>query len=176
MITIATYRNLMSAELAQTHLESYGIKALIADAFSYILGYGSVIGGVRLQVLDADAERARAILSGEEFGALTDDRTIVAEAPDADADAVGNAAFKETVPDTKADQPIGWTVWLLFLFGILCLILGRPVSAWGSILPFSGHFMLMGEILIVVGLWIVYGRLNAKDEQEKQSRMDTNEH
>ena len=164
MITIATYRNLMSAELAKTRLEFYDIKTMIADEFSYTLGYGAIMDGVRLQVPAADAERAKEILATEEFIELPDDSAIIAESPEADA--VSAEAFKEPAADAASSRPGGWSVLLLFLFGIFCLILGRPDSDRGTMLPFSGQLILLGEMLIGAGLWISYGRLSATGEHE----------
>lgn len=162
MITIATYRNLMSAELAKTRLEFYDIKVMIADAFFYTLGYGSVVDGVRLQVPAADAERAQEILATKEFIDLPSDSAIIAEAPGTDA--VSTEAYKEPDAYAAASRSGGWSVLLLFLFGILCLILGRPTSDWRTMHPFSGPLILLGELLIVAGLWIFYGRLNTAGE------------
>jgi len=157
MLTIAKYRNLMSAELAKTRLEFYDIKAMIADEFSYTLGYGSVIDGVRLQVPAADAERAQEILATEEFIDLPDDNAIMAESPEADA--IGAEACQESAADSLPSRPGRWSVLFLFLFGIFCLILGRPTGDWRTMQPFSGQLILLGEMLIVAGLWISYGRL-----------------
>ena len=165
MITIATYRNLMSAELAKTRLEFYDIKAMIADAFSYTLGYGSVIDGVRLQVPAADAERAKKILAAEEFIDPPDDNEIIAESPEADVTSA--EAWEESAADAVSSRPGAWP-WLLFLFGIFCLILGRPTSDWRIMSHFSGQIILLGEILIVAGLWVSYGRLNATGKDEEQ--------
>ena len=166
MITIATYRNLMSAELAKTRLEFYDIKALIADAYFYTLGYGAIMDGVRLQVPAADAERAREILAAEECIDLSDECAVIAESPEADA--IGAEACKEPAAHAASSRPAGWPILLLFLFGIFCLIAGRPASDWRIMRPFSGELVLLGEILIVAGLWIFYGRLNAAVEHEIQ--------
>jgi len=164
MITIATYRNLISAELAKTRLEFYDIKAMIADEFSYTLGYGAVMDGVRLQVPAEDAERAQEILAAEEYVELPNDSAIIAESPEADA--VSAEAFKEPATYAASSRPRGWSVWPLFLFGIFCLILGRPASDWRNMHPFSGQLILLGEMLILAGLWISYGRLNAEGKHE----------
>ena len=165
MITIATYRNLMSAELAKTRLEVCDIKAIIADAFSYTLGYGSVIDSVRLQVPDADAERAQEILAGKEFIDLPDDSVIVTtESPEADN--VSAESFQEPATDTSSGRPRGWPALLVFLFGIVCLVLGRPAGDLRITHPFSGQLILLGVISIVAALWIFYGRLNTTDEHE----------
>ena len=64
MITIATYYNFTKAELDKTRLEDSRIEAFIADEAKSTIGYGpAMIGGVRLQVRDEDAERARAVLA-----------------------------------------------------------------------------------------------------------------
>ena len=164
MITIATYRNLMSAELAKTRLEFYDIKVMIADVFSYTLGYGSIIDGVRLQVPDADAERAQEILATEEFIDLPDDSAIIAESPGTDA--IGAEVSRKPAAYAPSSRTGGWPVLLLFLFGMFCLIMGRPASDWRTIPPFSGQLILLGEMLIVAGLWISYGRLSAAGEHE----------
>ena len=164
MITIATYRNLMSAELAKTRLESHEIKAMIADEFFYTLGYGAIMDGVRLQVPAADAERAKQILAAEECIDLPDDSAIIAESPEADA--ISAEAFQEPAAYAASRRPGGWSALLLFLVGIACLILGRPASTWSTMHPFSGQLILLGEMLVVAGLWISYGRLSAATEHE----------
>ena len=180
MITIATYRNLMSAELAKTRLEFYGIKAIVADAFSYTLGYGSVIDGVRLQVPDADAERAQEILANKEFIDLPDDSVIVTtESPEADQESAARSdetamepaarsdeTTREPAAESSSSRPLGWPVLLVFLFGIVCLVLGRPAGDLRITHPFSGQLILLGVISIVAGLWIFYGRLNTAREHE----------
>ncbi|MBU0716027.1 MAG: DUF2007 domain-containing protein [Verrucomicrobia bacterium] len=164
MITIATYRNLMSAELAKTRLEFYDIKAMIADACFYTLGYGAIMDGVRLQVPATDAERAKEILATEEYVELPNDSTIIAESPETDV--ISAEAFKESAAYATSSWPGKWSVLLLFLFGIFCLILGRPTSDWRTMSPFSGQLILLGEMLIVAGLWIAYGHLSAAGEHE----------
>lgn len=159
MLTIATYYSLMSAELAKTRLEFYDIKATIADAFFFTLGYGSIMDGVRLQVADEDAERAKEILLAEKYADLSSDIDFMAGVQEDDT--VKTEAFKEPGADAASSRFGGWPVWLLFLFGILCLILGQPADDLRTINPFSGQLILLGEILIVAGLWITYGRLSA---------------
>ncbi len=161
MITVATYRNLMSAELAKTRLDIYGIEAVVADVFSYTLGYGSIIDGVRLQVADEEAGRAREILTSEEFIDLSEDSAPVVESPHAAA----NGAETIQAPAAYSSSGLSgtWPVWLLFLLGVFCLVLGRPGGAWRAMYNFSGQVVLLGEILIVVALWLAYGRLSETD-------------
>lgn len=153
MITIATYRNLMSAELAKTRLASCDIEATIADASSYILGYGSVIDGVRLQVPDEDTESARAILAA----------TDVVELPDNGA---GIDEPTEPAAPTTSNRARDWSAFILFVSGVLCLILGRPTDDWDPLSPVSGQLIFAGEILMIAGLWIAYGSLSSTGEND----------
>ena len=70
-VTIATYIGAWEAHLARTKLESEGIFAVVLDdqIASINWFYSNAVGGVRLQVSEADAERAALILekdSGED--------------------------------------------------------------------------------------------------------------
>lgn len=159
MITIATYRSLISAELAKTRLASGNVRAVIADACSYALGYGSLIDGVRLQVAATDAERAKEILEATE---LAPDAASMAESPAAEADSVG--APRESAGCAPASRTGGWAGALLFLLGIACLVLGRPAGVLHSLPVIAGQLILLGEILIVAGLWISYGHLRTTED------------
>ena len=164
MTTIATYRNLMLAELAKTRLESRGIEVTIADVFSYTMGYGSVMDGVRLQVPDEDAERAKEILATREFIDLPGERAMIAESQETDAGAAG--AFMEPAGQAVSSRGRGWPGLALFLLGLFCLILGRPAGDGRVAHRFSGQLILVGEMSIVAGLWISYGRLCEEGEDE----------
>ena len=61
MVTVRQYTNPIELELDKTLLEEAGIPVFIADEYRRSLGYGGVLG-VRLQVEDADLDRARHIL------------------------------------------------------------------------------------------------------------------
>lgn len=62
MQTVQTYMNSVEAEIGRQLLENHGIQAFIADE-----NMGSflnvAIGGIRLMVADADAEKATQILN-----------------------------------------------------------------------------------------------------------------
>ena len=63
LITIATYNTVAEAGLVRSLLEAEGIPAFLADEESMGLNFiGFAIGGVKLQVLERDAERARSLL------------------------------------------------------------------------------------------------------------------
>jgi len=62
--TIANFTRLEEAVVARTVLESAGIECFLADEnMMHIAGpHGLILGGVRLQVLDSEAEAARELL------------------------------------------------------------------------------------------------------------------
>ncbi len=153
----------MSAEVAKTRLESAGIEPAIADANFYTLGYGAVMDGVRLQVPAADAERARAILLAGQCMPLPDDEQPVAEAPEANA---LNREPAEAPPGNAPGRLAGRSGLFLFLFGLFCLVLGRPGAEGRAAHALSGQLILAGAISIMAGLWIAYGRLNIEKERE----------
>lgn len=63
MKTVATYNHPFDADLARGFLETRGISAFVKDENmgSYLI-YNTAIGGVRLQVLEEDFEKATEIL------------------------------------------------------------------------------------------------------------------
>jgi len=65
LVTIASYRELLDAELAKTRLESAGIRCWLADDNMVRLNwfYSSYFGGVRVQVPQDEAEDAAKILA-----------------------------------------------------------------------------------------------------------------
>lgn len=62
LITIRTYMNSVEAEIDRQFLENNGVQAFIADdnMGSYL---NVAVGGIRLMVNDADAEKASQILN-----------------------------------------------------------------------------------------------------------------
>jgi hypothetical protein len=63
MTTLVRFFNLADAELLKTLLEANGIPVFLADEASFTAGYGPVTGGLRVQVSEADAARARELLA-----------------------------------------------------------------------------------------------------------------
>jgi hypothetical protein len=62
-VTVATYTFPWEAQLAKARLESAGIDSVVADEISAGLYGANAIGGVKLRVREADADRASAQLS-----------------------------------------------------------------------------------------------------------------
>lgn len=157
MITLATYRNLMKAELAKAHLNGCGIPAVIADSAFYALGYGAFLG-VRLQVRKEDAETARAILraavSREPGSAEVDAPMPTGQLQDDPATALPAAAVNHG------------PVWGLLLAGLTALLLARPGNPWRAVYSFTGPCLLLGIVFLGAWLWIIYGRLSAGTDGE----------
>ena len=67
MKVIQTYSLLVTAQLAQLELGSYGIKAEILDESLAVTAPNFAMSdGIRLAVLDEDEDQAKAILSGSQ--------------------------------------------------------------------------------------------------------------
>jgi hypothetical protein len=82
MVTVGRYMNLGEAERDKSLLDAAGIPAFLAGENSASVGYAGVFGELRLQVDDADVERARAVLTKHEgFAPLPDDFVPPEEPP-----------------------------------------------------------------------------------------------
>lgn len=75
MTTIKTFSNLAEAGFAHSLLEAAGIPAFLADEQTSQLGYGLAVG-IRLQVEEADRERAMQVLSKGPDAAATDEKPV----------------------------------------------------------------------------------------------------
>jgi len=89
MQTVGTFANTAEAEIARQRLADAGIQAFITDEHSQTLGYQPVLGGIRLQVADADLPRARALLDAPNPLALPEDFEPEGAPPQATALAPG---------------------------------------------------------------------------------------
>ena len=65
--TVATYSHALDAHAARNYLEANGIRAFIADEYTAGEGWPTFIDA-KLQVVGADAERARELLSAARPG------------------------------------------------------------------------------------------------------------
>lgn len=121
MVTVRQYINPSEAELDKTLLEEAGIPVFLADANSMSVGYGGVLGGVRLQVEDADLERARRVLDEREGVTPLPDDFVPPEEP---------PVIEPTTPPAPAlkarEEWIDTFFWggiaLLAAFGIIVLV------------------------------------------------------
>ena len=62
-VTVMTFSKEEDAELMQMRLEREGIKSFLNNANVATLNLGSALGEIKLQVAEADAERALAIVN-----------------------------------------------------------------------------------------------------------------
>lgn len=64
LVTIATFSMAIEADLARAKLESEGIECFLADEHTVTVNwlYSQAVGGVKLQVKEADAQRAIGVL------------------------------------------------------------------------------------------------------------------
>lgn len=65
MKTIRKYNRAIDSEMDASLLRASGIEPFLPDQSSAAIGYGTVVEPVRLQVQDADADQAIAILEQE---------------------------------------------------------------------------------------------------------------
>ena len=75
LVTIARFRSPAAAHFHRSRLELEGIPAFVGDEHLVSLGsfYSGPVGGVKLQVRDADVERALAVLREEPEGLEVDE-------------------------------------------------------------------------------------------------------
>ncbi len=83
MVTLKRYSNLTEADEDKALLEAAGIPAFLAGENITTAGYGGILNELRLQVAEADLERARHVLGEHEgFAPLPDDFVPPEEPPD----------------------------------------------------------------------------------------------
>jgi hypothetical protein len=143
MVTVRQYINPSEAELDKTLLEEAGIPVFLADANSMSLGYGGVLGGVRLQVEDADLDRARLVLEKREGVTPLPDDFVPPEEPPPIAPTSAPAPTTQT-EEEWIDTFFWGGVVLLSAFGILALVV---LAVGGFVLATLGGL----AILFLVG-------------------------
>jgi hypothetical protein len=142
--TVATFSTPVEAELARNRLEEKGIAASVADAETagMLFALGGALGGVKVQVAESDAARARAVLASREGrSALSDNddygleervkagrRARLRHSPvkadeededepvESDADAIAARAWRSAVIGLLMLPPLlhFYSAWLLF--------------------------------------------------------------
>src|ERR1700683_3568228 len=67
MVTVRSCYSLLEAQVVQSHLEGSGIKAFLRDEFTVQNNWlwANAIGGIRVQLLEEDVERAAEVLDEE---------------------------------------------------------------------------------------------------------------
>ena len=85
LVTVATFENATQAQVARNALEAEGIRAALGDEMTVDLFWNlsNAIGGVKVQVLEENADRAVEILErelGPDEGGEVDEEQLAAEA------------------------------------------------------------------------------------------------
>ena len=73
MNTVGIFRSITDADMARIRLSAHGIDSIIADEAFATAGYGGFVAELRLQVNDADLDKARAILADDSLVDLPED-------------------------------------------------------------------------------------------------------
>jgi len=124
MITVATFRNINDADAARIRLAAHGINAVIADEAFSTVGYGGMVIDIRLQVDDADAERAHTVLAAEATSALPDDFDPGPEEADTMATDSGSGGGDEAYRRLLARKVDNGTLLVLAAICMVCLYIG----------------------------------------------------
>ena len=114
LVTIATFSQAPQAHVLRGRLESEGIPAFLADENTVTANwlYSTAVGGVKLQVREADAARAREVLGLEE--AAPED-----EEEDAEPDPTCPQCGSPNVSYTRYATRWVFASWLLLGFPLL---------------------------------------------------------
>jgi hypothetical protein len=106
LVTVARFVDLVEASLARNCLEEAGVAAFLADAETVSVAWQltNALGGIKLQVAEPDADRARAVLQEQRDGA-TGDRDELAREAIAAAPAPGGAGDEPPPADDGSDEP-----------------------------------------------------------------------
>jgi len=85
LVTVAAYSEAIEAELARNTLDAAGIEAFLADEnlVSMVAPYQIALGGIKVQVRDAEARTARAALAESEAEPIDDRSSLAAKRPPA---------------------------------------------------------------------------------------------
>ena len=167
MVTVRQYINPSEAELDKTLLEEAGIPVFLADENSMSVGYGGVLGGVRLQVEDADLERARRVLDEREgVTPLTDD-FIPPEVPPP-AEAIPTPTPTSETKEEWIDTFFWGGVVLLAAFAIIALVIllvgGFVFATLGGL---AVLFLVGGLVALVVHFIFPKNGNSAEKDSEK---------
>ncbi len=75
LVTVARFENSVQAELAKGQLESAGIKAVVIDGnlIDTAWQFNTAVGGVKVQVLESDQEKAASLLQHKEPSDFSED-------------------------------------------------------------------------------------------------------
>jgi hypothetical protein len=126
LATVGTFGTPEEAHQARNRLEAEGIQAHLADEAGNPFGYlGDAVHGIKLQVGEANAERAAAILQTHGAG--------VGPAPGEDEEDEEGPMVTDSFRSLKG--PIIWTILAPILLGIVAVLLAGLVALVNALLP-----------------------------------------
>ncbi len=116
LTTIASFREAHNAHIAKARLEAEGIPAFVADEFlsSVQWFYSDAIGGVKIQVPRAYAERAREVVTTDRSADLARLRVVPKRPLAPVCPACGADSWERTAQSRRAGRHSGTrklTVW-----------------------------------------------------------------
>jgi hypothetical protein len=140
LTTVATFGTPVEAELARNRLEEKGIAAVVVDAetVGMVWHMGGALGGVKVQVAESDAAKARAVLAArsgrsafaaDDYGVgdragrrrrhspvTVEDKEHEEPADDTEADTIAGRAWRSAVIGLLLLPPLlhFYSAWLLF--------------------------------------------------------------
>ena len=135
LVTVATFPNPVEAQIARNALADEGIAAYLADAetVGMLWHVGTALGGVKVQVAEADLERARRVLEApaERADRAVSDYDLEDEPrPRARGRAPAGADDEDEAPESARDVTAG-RAWRSAVIGLLlCPPLLHIYSAW----------------------------------------------
>lgn len=107
LVTIGTFYTVVEATFALNQLEAEGVKAVLADTASVeVMWYlTEAIGGIKLQVMEEDADRAISILDSHDRELVDEGEQRPGGAVDADFDPEPDETW-ENVYESETDETV----------------------------------------------------------------------
>ena len=149
MKTLRTYSTSAEAEMAQQRLAAEGVEAMVVGEATEEIGC-AVTDGIRLEVEEAQADRAEQILKGQE------------QTDPLPEDFVPPAAEPAEVPGENAEQPDAlWTVATYFIWGGVLALIAGGVWVLFNLLAGKAVTISLVRIIILYSTGAVLGLLAA---------------
>jgi hypothetical protein len=125
MVTVGAFTTVTEAEAARLLLDSHGIACVLSDAETISMAWimSNAVGGVKLLVAEADANRARQLLARRPARrGATDDYGLDAPAPSRSLTAVHQVDDPEealSMPDPREADDTVDRAWRAAIFGLV---------------------------------------------------------
>lgn len=173
LVTVASFENVFRAEYAKSLLHDEGIQAVVADGeFVSMAWYlSNAVGGIKVQVWEADAERAGHILERDlpdsEDDVPLDDDELARQAMEGQPEVYDEDDEYEPQPEEPTAEPeltsvvdrerLAWRAFLFAWFGLLLFplsfyalyLLLQAVFGEGQLSP-RGKGLLLGAFTLTV--------------------------